>query len=176
MKTLQIAGQILLFVVVLLGIGLFAAGGHSGHVEDTSPLAIKRSADIVEPWLGMPELRVKWRSDMTSSRLTAGAGLQKGVKSNDELVVSGMDLRGTSEVIEYEPGVKIVVREDTDSYEATWTYTLQDSGRRTRIDAAVDLQYKGFFGKLFSPITRLSMAERTREDLDELARIVERDY
>lgn len=176
MKTLQIAGQILLFVVVLLGIGLFAAGGHSGHVEDTSPLAIKRSADIVEPWLALPELRAQWRSDITSSRASGASVLQKGLKSSDELAVFGMDLRGTSEVVEYEPGEKIVVRESTDSYDATWTYTMQDSGRRTRVDAAVDLQFNGFFGKLFSPITRLGMAERTREDLDALAHLVERDY
>ena len=176
MKTLQLIGQILLSLTVLIGIGLFAAGGHSGHVEDTTPIVVKRSSEIVESWLGTPEKRVKWRSDLVASRATSGAGLEKGLKTRDELTVSGMDVRGTSEVIAYEPGEKLVVHEVTDAYDATWTYTLEDRGRRTRIDAAVELQYSGFFGKLFSPITKLNMGDRTREDLGTLVRLVERDY
>lgn len=182
MKKLILIAFALTAVIFAAGLGgLWLFGHREGGNHAGASIEIYRPAAAIWPYLAEPDQVKRWNSGIVEITRESGTGTEVGARSR-------VEARGR-------PGEKPVIMEHT--YTAVepnkrlafkLTANLDGMGFTQRVEQRLDeksvatmltvnaeVEFKGFVAELLSPLIIASAAEKTRQDLQTLKALVEKE-
>jgi carbon monoxide dehydrogenase subunit G len=135
---------------------------------------INRSASEVFDFVIRPENQPKWDSSMLECELVDDAPVAVGSKYRGATKVMGRRFDWTTEVIEFEPGVRSASRaiEGVLKFTVSTTLAAVDGGTRLTYRIEAESGLGGSFGKVMEPIVQKAQAKVVRSNLDSLANLL----
>ena len=166
----------LALVAALLGCGgLWVVGGGDAYFEHEGIHRIAKPADEVFKWMTKPDLRRQWVSDLVGTKKNTPGGLDTGTKFTEEFDFGDGRTSQRVQVTGFEPDSLYAVKTTTEDYvlEVTYKFGALHTGKKTRVDFRIEVQFEGGWSKLFEPILAHRLRSRIEDDLEALREVVE---
>lgn len=142
-------------------------------VDVVTDIAINQPIDVVSNYAANPDHAPKWYVNIHSAEWKTPKPLKIGSQIAFKANFLGRELAYVYEIVEYEPGKKLVMKTATGPFPMETTYTWQELDKnRTRMI----LRNKGIpsgFSKLFIPFMSMMMTKANNKDLKKIKEILE---
>jgi uncharacterized membrane protein len=138
-------------------------------------VVISSPPEVVFDYLVRPENMSKWDSSIVSAEQVGSEPLQVGTRWRGTSSIVGRRVDWTSEVVDFQPGQRIVSRAVEGKLQFTASYVLEpaaeDRTRLTlRLEAASGLG--GTFGRFADPLVQKAQTRSVRSSLQKLAGVL----
>lgn len=134
---------------------------------------IDRPREEVAAYAGDPSHAPEWYANIRSVRWHGGPGVRVGARVDFEARFLGRTLRYTYELVEVQPGRRLVMSTAQGPFPMRTTYTWEDAGRgRTRMRLRNQGQPSGF-ARVGAPALASAMRRTTTADLARLKELLE---
>lgn len=143
-------------------------------VDVLTEVLIAREPPVVAAFAMEPTNAPKWYVNISSARPLSNAPLGVGARVEFVAHFLGRRLAYTYEVIEYAPGVRLVMRTSEGPFPMETTYTFEPAGDG---GTRMTLRNRGAptgFGALAAPFMAAAMRRANRKDLERLKAVLER--
>ncbi len=162
-----------LAIVLLLAVGLRAAGMRSGAGANEIVVEINKPPSDVFPWLLEPEKLKQWITGMTEmTQLTPGPAAV-GTKSRDVIVMGSETTVMNVEITALEPDRLLAARIDAELFTDDVRYELSAQNGKTRLAYSAVTGYKHWFAKLLEPVITYAAQKKLVEDTAKLKALVQ---
>jgi hypothetical protein len=143
------------------------------NVDVTTETVIDRRADVVAAYAADPSNAPEWYANIDSIQWRSEPGVRTGAKATFVARFMGRRLEYTYELVEVEPGARLVMRTNEGPFpmETTYIWTAVDE-RSTRMTLRNRGEPAGF-SKLAAPLMAPAMRRANRKDLAKLKEILE---
>lgn len=142
-------------------------------VDVLTELEIARPPAVVAAFAANPDNAPAWYENIESVEWKSAPPLSVGSRVAFVAHFLGRRLAYTYEIVELEPGAKLVMRTSEGPFPMETTYTWQAQGETaTRMTLRNRGEPRGF-SKLFGPIMEAAMRRANRKDLARLKQLVE---
>ena len=142
-------------------------------VDVTTEIVISRPLANVADYAAHPSNAIHWYANICSVDWLTDKPLQVGSRIAFIATFLGRNLSYTYDVIEFEPGVRLIMQASEGPFEMETTYIwTATSASQTRMTLRNYGEPAGFFG-LLSPALALAIKHATAKDLARLKRILE---
>jgi len=142
-------------------------------VDVVTDIEINQPIDVVSNYAANPAHAPKWYVNIHSAEWKTPKPLTIGSQIAFKANFLGRELAYVYEIVEYEPGKKLVMKTATGPFPMKTTYTWQELDKnRTRMI----LRNKGIpsgFSKLFTPFMSMMMKKANNKDLKKIKEILE---
>ncbi|PHN06070.1 SRPBCC family protein [Flavilitoribacter nigricans] len=142
-------------------------------VDVLTSIQINRPVSVVAAYAADPDHATEWYQNITSVNWVTSKPLQLGSKLAFKAQFLGRQMEYTYEVVEYDPGSKLVMRtaEGPFPMETIYTWKAVESGK-TLMTLRNAGQPSGF-SRLFKPVMEMMMRRANRKDLALIKQILE---
>ena len=134
---------------------------------------IDRPVAVVEAFAGDPGNAPTWYANIRSVEWRTRPVVEVGSRMDFVAHFLGRRLAYTYEIVELEPGRRLVMRTADGPFPMETTYTWAPEGEGTRMTLANRGRPSGFAG-LSAPVVALAVRRATRKDLARLRALLER--
>jgi uncharacterized membrane protein len=137
-------------------------------------VVINRPAQEVFDFVIRPENQPKWDSSIIECELVDDAPVAVGSKYRGATKVMGRRFDWTTEVIEFDPGVRTASRaiEGALKFVVSTTLSPADGGTKLTYRIEAESGLGGSFGKVMEPIVQKAQAKVVRTNLASLANLL----
>jgi uncharacterized protein YndB with AHSA1/START domain len=142
-------------------------------IRNEHAVEIGRPPEKVFPYLTEPERLLRWVGGLRAFVPEIGDEAQVGSRSRQRMRIAGRDWDFEGEVLELQPGERMVVCIRGRGLEMTSTYLLQPTSTGTRLAVAVRSEFTRFFAHLLGGFVRREGQRKLESDLGRLANLVE---
>lgn len=145
-----------------------------GSVDVQSDVVIERPLVDVAAYAANPENAPAWYVNIKSVEWKTAPPVRVGARVAFGAQFLGRRLAYTYEIIDYVPGVRLVMRTAVGPFPMETTYTWEAVGQRgTRMTLRNRGQPSGF-SRILAPFMQLAMQRANRKDLDRLKELLRR--
>jgi uncharacterized membrane protein len=141
-------------------------------VDVTTDILIDRPVDVVATYAADPSNAPEWYTNIHSVEWKGEPGTAIGAKVAFVASFLGRRLDYTYELVDYVPGVRLVMRTDEGPFPMETTYRWAPDGPSTRMHLRNAGEPLGF-SKLMAPFMAIAMRRANRKDLARLKSILE---
>ncbi len=143
-------------------------------VDVTTEIVIERRPEDVAAYAGDPTNAPEWYQNIKSIDWKTSPPVQLGSKMDFVATFLGRRLAYTYEVVEFEPGRRMVMRTASGPFPMETTYTWEPAGEgKTRMTLRNHGTPSGF-AKLSAGFMRAAMRRETSKDLKALEELLEK--
>lgn len=142
-------------------------------VDVTVELVIERPLSEVAAFAQNPDNAPTWYENITSIEWVSSPPLSVGSRIAFVARFLGRRLAYTYEVVELEPGAKLVMRTAEGPFPMETTYTWRAEGPTSTRMALRNRGEPSGFSKLMSPLMASAIRRANRKDLEQLKRLLE---
>ena len=143
-------------------------------VDVLTEVVIERPQGLVAEYAGDPSNAPAWYVNIESAEWKTSPPIAVGSRTAFTARFLGKRLAYTYEVVEFEPGEKLVMRTSQRPFPMETTYTWEPAdGEHTRMTLRNRGEPSGF-SKLFAPFMAMAMRRANRKDLARLKTLLER--
>ena len=142
-------------------------------VDVVTTIEIDRGRDEVAAWAGSPDNAPRWYENIETVEWRTPPPLGVGSRLAFVARFLGRRLAYTYEIVDFEPGRRLVMRTSEGPFPMETTYTWDDAGNgRTRMTLRNRGEPAGF-GRAVQPLMVPAMRRANRKDLANLKRLLE---
>ena len=142
-------------------------------VDVLTETVIDRPPAQVAGYAADPGTAPEWYANINSVEWVTEPPLRVGSRMNFEAVFLGRTLRYTYEIVEYEPGTRLVMRTAQGPFPMETTYTWEPAGSGTRMTLRNRGEPAGF-SRMAAPMMAAAMRRANRADLARIKALLER--
>ncbi|HEY7196902.1 MAG TPA: SRPBCC family protein [Gaiellaceae bacterium] len=136
-------------------------------------IEIARPPEAVFPYLTEPELLMQWVGGLTEFTPLDAHEAQPGARSRQKMRVAGRDWTFGGEVLELEPGRRIVVEIRGRGVEIRNAYALEEANGGTRLRVSVETTVSRLFARVLGSVVAREGQRKLEGDLARLKELVE---
>ena len=142
-------------------------------IDVTVATTVERPVDEVFAFVADMENEPRWHTDiLDAERLTEG-DVREGTKYRVRFRSQPMSApEGTVEIVEFQPGRRIVSRSDMDNMKPELTHVFEEENGRTKVTRRIQIETSGFM-TLMSPVMKMMVRRRNVQFLDNLKQLME---
>jgi uncharacterized protein YndB with AHSA1/START domain len=143
-------------------------------VDVTVSTTINRPVDQVFGFIANMENEPQWHTDALEVKRLSEGEAGKGTTYHVHFRPSSMGpSEGTVEVVEFEPGRRIVGRSDLGKMQPTLTHVFEAANDGTRVSRRIQIETSGVMMLLMKPMMTMMVRRRNIEFLANLKRVLE---
>ncbi|TQM29335.1 SRPBCC family protein [Nocardia bhagyanarayanae] len=141
-------------------------------VDVLTDIVIERPPEVVSAYAGDPANAPEWYANIRSVEWRTAPPLRVGSRMEFVAHFLGKRLVYTYEIVEYEPGSRLVMSTAQGPFPMETTYTWEAAGTGTRMTLRNRGEPAGF-GKVVAPVMEAAMRRANRADLARLKALLE---
>ena len=142
-------------------------------IDVTVSTSVNRPVGDVFTFVAKMENEPRWHTDiLEAERLTEG---EVGIGTNYKLQFRPQPMspsEGTVEIVEFEPGRRIVSQSNMGNMKATLTHVFEEANGRTKVTRRIQIDTSGMM-KLMSPMAKMMVRRRNVGFIDNLKQVLE---
>jgi hypothetical protein len=142
-------------------------------VDVLTQIVIDCPREIVAKYAANPDNAPKWYVNIIEARWESSPPLDLGSRIAFVADFLGRRLAYTYEIIEFEPGVRLVMSTKAGLFPMETTYIWEDSGESSTLMKLRNRGSPSGFSRLFAPFMAVSMHRANNKDLQLLKRLLE---
>ncbi|NUQ74776.1 MAG: SRPBCC family protein [Polyangiaceae bacterium] len=162
-----------LLIALFFGVLYVVSGGAKGKGYHEAKIEINKPAAAVFPWLTEPAKQKQWIFGLAEVKPLTEGDLRVGARSQETMVIGEEQTVMVSEVIELDPGKRMVVKITSPGFDGQIRYVLDEAGASSTLRYIGDFQYKPFMLRLLEPLVTPSAQRKLEGDLMKLKAEVE---